>query len=153
ATIETDIIGFLTPLVPFLVNNPGNPVGWAITETYIRTGVNHAGGTPLPSTFFNQFNGWGSGPVWIYPDAKLDDVIKKAAAAGATEASSGTGVPLSENDTANAVVESVVETARELKAHLKAVMLPRVETHYELVGNAIAERPDRLLGGAVGTQY
>src|SRR5262249_9686940 len=96
-TIENAIRTALVLLRPPLA---GALPSWEALEASIRVAVMNAGGQPLPANFFSQFDGWGQAPTpWGFGgfgsldiltggNAKLDQVIGTAAAAGA-----GVGAP------------------------------------------------------------
>src|SRR5262249_25684008 len=103
ATIEAAINAALLPIA----SDPKAPetfqgVTWEMLELIIRTAIINAGGVPLSSTFFRQFAGWGRGVVWGFGGlvdtttvgpARLQTVIKRAAAAGAAIPPSGIPLP------------------------------------------------------------
>jgi len=106
ATIEAAIRSALL-LIPSVRSSFGtltDSITWERLESPIRKAVIDAGGTPLSTTFFLQFPGWGTGDVWGFGGVdsfndgqrKLQSVIRQAASAGATtdatSSTSGTSI-------------------------------------------------------------
>jgi hypothetical protein len=130
-------------------------LSWGTLEGAIRQAVINARGVPLVTDFFFQFEEWRSDDAAKAFNTEIfNRVIRKAAEAGAGDVTelSGAGASALPMQNANAV-SYVIGLANDLKAHLNAAQLIRMETRYELVPGAGKRERNRVdLGNLVAWQ-